>query len=582
MANLQEINFFDAPLRILFSDETSILIKVDALFCAAGLCVVGGWASRPILPQVMSGTQKLDPIIQQTHYRHDVNNTLGLEDNLERAFALAVELPQEPDALFLVCDEPSFRLPLDLEKNCGAMEPAAEGVLGKDVYEAIRQIIAANDALTFANHAQIDRAFRLFSTRYEPLVVLYGWVDIPAGKRLCVNQHGRKTSLQSYFWMRADLENGKGPSANPGQEGYGFIASFTSKSPAQSFELGYEHEGEWIPLAEASIRDMPSFDAFIREIFSLPIPWSELSECYERILLEPLSRIQRKHCQILAARPVHTRQLGKQPAKPDISVIIPLYGNLRYLQDQLMCFSEDRAFGDFAELIFVLDDCSLIDAFASRADELYALYGVPFRWIYNGSNQGFSGANNLGASIAKGKHLVFANSDIFPEKPGWLDAFRKHLNDNPATGLAGCRLLSPSGTIQHAGMKFRYKPCLKIWTNIHPGAGCEIEPFMSDSIDAVTGACIALRKSLFEELGGWSQDYLIGDFEDSDLCFKVRKAHKRIAYLRDISLVHLERQSVALWGANAIRQRLTIFNAVIHQNKWKKELAAYATYEDEI
>src|SRR3546814_13338009 len=67
-----------------------------------------------------------------------------------------------------------------------------------------------------------------------------------------------------------------------------------------------------------------------------------------------------------------------------------------------------------------------------------------------------------------------------------------------------------------------------------------------------------------------SSDLLIGDFEDSDLCLKLRNEGMKIAYLPTVQLTHLERQSFKLLGENEFRTRVVIYNAVRHQERWKK------------
>jgi len=82
-----------------------------------------------------------------------------------------------------------------------------------------------------------------------------------------------------------------------------------------------------------------------------------------------------------------------------------------------------------------------------------------------------------------------------------------------------------------------------------------------------------MRRSDFERIGGWDTGYLIGDFEDSDLCLKLRSANFDIAYCPAVQLTHLERQSFKLLGSDEMRTRIVIYNAVRHQNKWQALLA---------
>ncbi|MCY1251670.1 mycofactocin system glycosyltransferase [compost metagenome] len=96
-------------------------------------------------------------------------------------------------------------------------------------------------------------------------------------------------------------------------------------------------------------------------------------------------------------------------------------------------------------------------------------------------------------------------------------------------------------------------------------------------VPSVTGACMAIRRTDLERAGGWDTGYLIGDFEDSDLCLKLRDQGLAIAYLPSVQLTHLERQSFKLLGQGDFRSRVVIYNAVRHQSRWSSLIEASAT-----
>jgi cellulose synthase/poly-beta-1,6-N-acetylglucosamine synthase-like glycosyltransferase len=141
----------------------------------------------------------------------------------------------------------------------------------------------------------------------------------------------------------------------------------------------------------------------------------------------------------------------------------------------------------------------------------------------------------------------------------------------------GPRLLAASGGIQHAGMRFQWLPEFGIWANVHPGAGLDpaLDPASGPTdVPAVTGACLAVRREDFMRVGGWDTGYVIGDFEDSDLCLKLRSLGRRIVYEPAVELTHLERQSFALLGGGEFRQQVVLVNALRHQCRWADLLAA--------
>ena len=246
-----------------------------------------------------------------------------------------------------------------------------------------------------------------------------------------------------------------------------------------------------------------------------------------------------------------------------------------FVEHQLIEFCQDPWILENVELIYVVDDPTLLDDFEKEIEELHSLYQVPLRWVWGGANRGFSGANNLGAQYAQGKFLLFLNSDVFPEKPGWLQKLVKVLERHPNVGAVGPRLLFANGTIQHAGMDFVWREDLGIWINDHPHKGADQDLDLRKSLSivpAVTGACLAMRRSDFNRVGGWDTGYLIGDFEDSDLCLKIRSQGLLIAYLPTVQLIHLERQSFKSLGDDDFRTRVTIYNACRHQTLWAEEM----------
>lgn len=280
----------------------------------------------------------------------------------------------------------------------------------------------------------------------------------------------------------------------------------------------------------------------------------------------------------LQALPVTVTEFGKTPKQPDVSIIIPLYHRYDFIEHQLIEFARDRALLSSAEIIYVVDDPAIASNVILELQTLHALWGVPVRAVYGGSNRGFSGANNLGAQCASAERLLFLNSDVIPQRPGWLLPMIKMLNE-PKVGIVGALLTFPDGSIQHAGMEFRKYGAWNIWTNYHTDTGLMPDKVAKDvkPLPAVTGACILIKRSIFDAVGQWDTNYLIGDFEDSDLCLAARKQGYRIVCCNDVSLVHLERQSFSAIGADLFRNRMTIYNAVRHEMRWHDLLTRPAT-----
>ena len=333
-------------------------------------------------------------------------------------------------------------------------------------------------------------------------------------------------------------------------------------------------------VAEADVEALASDPVMAaRRLFSVETPVGEFARRVSAVdgpVLSALLEVDRAGWPEI---PVFRRVLGRPVADPLVTVVIPLYGRLDFIENQLLAFAEDAWLQTRAQLVYVLDDERLVDAMTQQAEQWYRLYGVPFEWVFGGVNRGFSGANNLGAAQARGEYLVFLNSDAFPVAPGWLEPLCQSLADDPTLGIVGTRLVFPDGSLQHASMAFMRREELGVWINHHPLMGCPVELDPHERlarVPAVTGACMALRRSTLEAVGGWDTGYLVGDFEDSDLCFKVRQLGLDIGYLPTVALTHLERQSFKLLGLGDFRQRVVIYNAARHQHRWGEQIAALA------
>lgn len=357
----------------------------------------------------------------------------------------------------------------------------------------------------------------------------------------------------------------------------GFVLHLPSASKANHFQIKMLADDGVHLLSEIGVTRLP-VDA-VKVAQWLSGVHTFVSELHGRIPLvdEPvLSELIKYRVESWEHLPVQVKQLGTPADDVRISVIIPLYGHIDFVEHQLIEFCNDPWFVEHAELIYVLDDPGIVENFNVQAELLHRLYRLPFRWVWGGMNRGFSGANNLGARQARGEYLLFLNSDVFPQQAGWLEALVGVLQQNPNIGAVGPRLVFADGGIQHAGMEFMRLEEFGVWVNRHPYMGVDpsLDPHRDMAIvPAVTGACMVMRHSEFQRVGGWNTGYLIGDFEDSDLCLKLRNAGLQIAYLPSVQLVHLERQSFKLLGQGEFRQYVTIYNAVRHQTRWGALLA---------
>jgi GT2 family glycosyltransferase len=226
------------------------------------------------------------------------------------------------------------------------------------------------------------------------------------------------------------------------------------------------------------------------------------------------------------------------------------------------------------EIIYVLDQPERRDELLAIAESARVRFGRPFRVVLPSEGRGFGPASNAGLQYAAGDFVCFLNSDAFPERSDWLDVLVDSLLGDSWIGIVGARLLFADGSIQHDGMLLEPNASAGNWLfPRHPDKGMRPAPAAATprEAEAVTGACMVLDRNLALSLGGFDPAYAIGDFEDADLCAKVRARGLKCAVVHDAVLYHLERESqgdhVEAWRAN-----LTLFNAWVYQRRWVNPL----------
>jgi GT2 family glycosyltransferase len=271
-----------------------------------------------------------------------------------------------------------------------------------------------------------------------------------------------------------------------------------------------------------------------------------------------------------ASNPVspEERQFGVAPRKPLASVVVPLYGRYDFLRHQIAHFVDDADFHDI-DLIYVLDDPTIEYETLITAARVYALFGLPFRVVSYGRNLGFGGANNIGAQCATSQTLVLLNSDILPIAPGWVSGLAKALKTLPSAKAVAPLLLFGDGMVQHAGMTSGPSPDIDgLLLNHHPGKGL---PWAGGDtarkVDLLTAACIVTRTEHYRKAGGFDESFVIGDYEDSDLCRRLVGKDGLLYLVPEFRLWHLERQSQTVGAGANQRMLITIMNGMRYSNR---------------
>lgn len=215
---------------------------------------------------------------------------------------------------------------------------------------------------------------------------------------------------------------------------------------------------------------------------------------------------------------------------PTCSVVIPVY-NLANVTEQCLTHLIATVPEAPEVEIIVVDDGS-----RDATPRLLADYGDRIRVVRHATNQGFARSCNDGAAVATGRYLIFLNNDMVP-RAGWLDALVRHAERDPAIGAVGAKLLFTDGRIQHAGMVFDRggEP-----RNIYVGFPAD-HPAVNRSrrYQAVTGACLLVRRKVFASAGGFDEAFRNG-YEDVDFCLRLGVLGYHVSYCHESVLVHFE------------------------------------------
>ncbi len=228
------------------------------------------------------------------------------------------------------------------------------------------------------------------------------------------------------------------------------------------------------------------------------------------------------------------------------SIVIPAHnhcGMLRTLIDGL----KDTAnyFAGKLELILVdnqSDEAELLD-YLEALDTQPATPFDKITIIRYPHKFNFSAINNTAAKHSQATFLCFLNNDIEIIHKEWLTALCKHMQ-YASTGCVGAMLYYPDNTIQHAGVYLDANNIAgHLYKNSPRGATGHQNFLLSDQqVSAVTAACLLVRRSVFDEVGGYNERFAVA-FNDVDLCLKVQQAGYTNIWTPHAELYHHESKS---------------------------------------
>lgn len=235
------------------------------------------------------------------------------------------------------------------------------------------------------------------------------------------------------------------------------------------------------------------------------------------------------------------------------SIVVPLYGRAHYLFLQSSAYAHGPGIDDY-EFIYVVNSPELIETLQREARISETAYGLSQTLVFLPGNAGFGAANNVALRFAHGARILCVNPDVFPLDPAWARRHTALVEALPdaQTRLFGTTMYYDDGSLMHGGMHFESdlgitsQPHGIVRRNLlrveHYGKGAPdwaTQFTRSRPVPAVSGAFISTDRAWFEQLGGFTEDYVFGHYEDADLCLKSLQRGTP-AWMHDIRMWHLE------------------------------------------
>ncbi|MBC8214055.1 MAG: glycosyltransferase [Candidatus Marinimicrobia bacterium] len=235
------------------------------------------------------------------------------------------------------------------------------------------------------------------------------------------------------------------------------------------------------------------------------------------------------------------------PENMTLSVVIISYNVKSFLRQ---CLKSILASKNIDSLEIVVVDNYSFDG----SNEMLKVEFPQVKLIQNDKNLGFSKAVNKGIEKSTGDYICLINPDSLI-KDDTLSKLHKYMVNNTDTGIAGCKVLDADGSLQLASRRKFPTPLVALprllgLSKLFPKSklfGQYNQTFMDDSViqevDAVSGSCMMFPKKLVDEIGDFDERFFMY-FEDTDFCFRAKKAGYKVIYNPETQIIHYKGESL--------------------------------------
>ncbi|MBO4902187.1 MAG: glycosyltransferase [Lachnospiraceae bacterium] len=265
-------------------------------------------------------------------------------------------------------------------------------------------------------------------------------------------------------------------------------------------------------------------------------------------------------------------------AKPMVSILIPNRDHVEDLQRCIDSIIQKSSYPDYE--IIVIEN-------GSEKEETFAYYekigpNPDIRIVKYEDAFNYASINNFGASLAKGEYLILLNNDTEVITRNWIEELLMYAQREDV-GAVGCMLYYEDYSIQHAGIVLGLG-AHRTAGHTHYRMNRENLGYMgrlcyAQDVTAVTGACMMTKRSLYESVGGLSEEFAVA-LNDVDYCLKLRRKGLLNVFTPFAELFHYESRSRGTDVEDATKENAERYNreSELFREKWKAELAAGDPY----
>ncbi len=268
---------------------------------------------------------------------------------------------------------------------------------------------------------------------------------------------------------------------------------------------------------------------------------------------------------------------------PLVSIIIPTRNQLPMLRRCLESIIEKTRYTQY-EILVVDNDSDDAETcqYLSLIEDNKAAFGDRIHIVRHPGVFNFSAMNNRAVELARGELILLLNNDTASLHDEWLDELVSHAL-RPNVGIVGAKLLFPDGKVQHAGVILGLRgPAEHVFLQVaanFPGYLGRAQ--LTQNLSAVTGACLMIRKSLYQQVGGLDETDFKVSYNDIDLCLKVRASGHRIVFTPWALLLHegsaSQKSGVEVSANEAKQARFRDEKRAFYQ-KWRSKIAFDPAY----